>query len=393
MDPSKLKIAMVGHYPAAEVVSPASLRSRHRPEHPASWLRALAEGMREQEAVVPVIFSLSRRVRRRVSASVGGIDIHFIPQILPARLDWHTLCLFNALQLRSALRRVNPDVVHAFGIETGDAVSVSWLPFRKTCFIQGIIEEYAPYVDRGPIEQKLRIALERRTIRKLDGAVAETEFAGRWAESRGGRNIARIPHALNVEFMRAQPSNVSAPVAICAGTLSRLKAYDTAIRAFARVRVPGARLLIIGDGPERATLERVARQAGLTDRVAFRGRLGRNEIIQEMQHARLLCVPSRMDTSPNILTEGHALGLPVIGCAVGGIQEMIDDGRDGYLVARDDVCAMGTRMHELLAKPDVARSMGMAGRRKVAEINDPARVASMHVAFFREVARAGGVTR
>ena len=95
-----------------------------------------------------------------------------------------------------------------------------------------------------------------------------------------------------------------------------------------------------------------------------------------------------MDTSPNVITEAHAVGLPVIGTAAGGIPDMIDDGRDGFIVPIDGSEAMALRMEHLLSDPQRCEEMGRSGRKKVRELNDPVRVAEKHVDFYREIIAA-----
>ena len=104
-----------------------------------------------------------------------------------------------------------------------------------------------------------------------------------------------------------------------------------------------------------------------------------------MAKSNMLVIGSRMDTSPNVITETHAVGLPVIGTAAGGIPDMIDDGRDGFIVPVDDSEAMALRMEHLLSDPLRCEEMGRAGKKKVRELNDPARIAEKHVDFYREI--------
>jgi glycosyltransferase involved in cell wall biosynthesis len=146
-----------------------------------------------------------------------------------------------------------------------------------------------------------------------------------------------------------------------------------------------AELVFIGGGPLRHVLEGMAEQWHIRDRVLFLGHVEHDKIIQEMEKSNLLVVGSRMDTSPNVITEAHAVGLPVIGTAAGGIPDMIDDGRDGFIVQTDDSEAMARYMELLLSDPQRCEEMGRAGKKKVRELNDPARIAEKHVDFYREI--------
>ncbi|AKJ65525.1 Glycosyl transferases group 1 family protein [Kiritimatiella glycovorans] len=380
---------MIAPYPAAAVLPPEYIRPVRRDEHPSSWVRALSMELGAQRDFEVRIFSLSRAVRRHHIAELGLLKIEFVPQRIPARFDWYQLQLLNALKLYPHLRRFSPDVVHAFGIETGNGVMLSWLPFRRSCFLQGIVEKLHPFVDKPEIMQQIRMRLEGRTVRRMDGLIAETPFAKQWAESRGAKHVVLIPHAVNREFLDAEPAPGGNHDLVAVGTLLYHKGFDTVLRAFSRLPVPDARLRIIGEGPARGELERLARELQIADRVEFPGTLRREEVVRVMQQSSLLCIGSRMDTSPNVVTEAHAVGLPVVGTDAGGIPDMIEDGVDGYVVPMDDDEAMAEKMGALLKEPAGARSMGESGRTKVARLNDGGHVAKRHIEYFRNLVAAG----
>jgi glycosyltransferase involved in cell wall biosynthesis len=92
-----------------------------------------------------------------------------------------------------------------------------------------------------------------------------------------------------------------------------------------------------------------------------------------------------MDTSPNVITEAHAIGIPVIGTRVGGIPEMIVHEVDGFLVDGNDATTMASYMNDILDDPQKAQRMGAMGRKKVQILNDPARIAAANRNFFSEV--------
>jgi glycosyltransferase involved in cell wall biosynthesis len=178
---------------------------------------------------------------------------------------------------------------------------------------------------------------------------------------------------------------------VSVGGLDDRKGMDTVIRAFAQVASPAARLVVVGGGPLKGALEQLARNLGVSKRVEFTGALATADVIARLNAARAFVIGSRMDTSPNVVSEAHAIGLPVIGTAVGGIPEMIDEGKDGFLVARDDVPAMAERMTRLMQDRDLAQALGEAGREKVRGMNDAAGVAEAHARFFSRIGRQLGV--
>ena len=148
-----------------------------------------------------------------------------------------------------------------------------------------------------------------------------------------------------------------------------------------------------GDGAVRPVLQRLAAELGIARRVDFLGHIGRPELLRHLERVRAVIVMSRMDTSPNVVTEAHAAGLPVLGTRAGGISEMVEEGRDGFLVKVDDVTALAGHMDRLLEDAPLCARLGENGRAKVRELNDSARIAEAHASFFHALkARFDGLS-
>jgi glycosyltransferase involved in cell wall biosynthesis len=291
------------------------------------------------------------------------------------------------LQLRRPVQAFNPDLVHAFGLETGNATIAGHLGYLSTCFVQGIVQKLAPFLEHcSPAYLNVLERLERQAVPRMQGFVAETEFARKWVLSVDPRaNVVNIPHAVNREFIEQGKPDFAQCRFLTVGSIDSLKGTDPLIRAFARARHPARRLTIAGDGPLLPVCRELVKSLGIQDRVEFTGAVPRKEIIRLMTNSRALVHAARMDTSPNVITEAHSIGLPVLATRAGGIPEMIDEGRDGFLVAIDDLEAMAERMDRMAAAPELCRTMGAAGRAKVIRLNDPATVASAHADFFRRI--------
>jgi glycosyltransferase involved in cell wall biosynthesis len=159
--------------------------------------------------------------------------------------------------------------------------------------------------------------------------------------------------------------------AVFAGRLSDEKGVDVAVRAVAAL--PTATLDVAGDGPARPSLEALATEIGVADRVRFHGRLATPGLRAVLQRAAVAVVPSRWyENQPLAVLEAFASGLPVVGTDLGGIPELIDPGVDGAIVAADDPSALADAVGPLLADPDLAFGMGTAGRAKAERDHGPA---------------------
>jgi glycosyltransferase involved in cell wall biosynthesis len=139
---------------------------------------------------------------------------------------------------------------------------------------------------------------------------------------------------------------------------------DIALSAFARVRsaFPGARLVIGGDGPERERLRRRSDDLGIGDAVVFPGRVAPAEVLELLDAASLVLVPSRAETFGLVAIEAALMQRPVVASRVGGLREVVADGLTGLLVPADDAGAMAEAAVALLGDEARCRRLGMAAR-------------------------------
>jgi glycosyltransferase involved in cell wall biosynthesis len=130
--------------------------------------------------------------------------------------------------------------------------------------------------------------------------------------------------------------------------LSPEKGHRILIEAFAllRSRLPRARLAIAGDGPEEASLRRQVEALGLTGHVTFMGlRADGQQIIAALD---VMVLPSFSEGMPNVLLEAFAYGTPVVATRVGGVPDMVADGRSGWLVPAGDASKLAAAISAAL---------------------------------------------
>lgn len=387
-DMGLIKIAMLGSYPAAAVLPPDLVRVRQRTGgHPAPWIGALAPALAREGGFELRVFIIQRAVLKHRVVERNGVWFECIPSPFPERFNVYHRYALQSWMLRQYVTRYAPDIVHAFGMETGCATMALRLGLPVSCFIQGIMEKYAPFLSHVPATQaRILMGMEQRAVRKIGWMIAETEFARDWASGHNREaQIALIPHAVRPSFLVQGAARFGRQI-VSAGSMDSRKGMDVVLSAFTRLQDRTVRLCLVGRGPQLDALKRQAADLGVADRVDFPGALDEEGVIAQMSQSRVFAIGSRMDTSPNVVTEAHAVGLPVVGTRAGGIPEMVDEGRDGFLVDVDDAPAMAERMDRLLSRPDEARAMGAAGREKVRRLNDPDAVASAHAKFFRRMA-------
>lgn len=159
---------------------------------------------------------------------------------------------------------------------------------------------------------------------------------------------------------------------VSVGRLVAKKGFDLLIRAFAQIE-PGPRLIIAGDGPERAALVALAEAEGVADRVDFLGARPHAEALALIRSAAIFALPCRTsatgdrDGIPVVLMEAMAAGKPVIAGRLETIAELVEDGVSGLLVPPDNVPALTEALRRLVGNPTMGRTMGLAGRAHVEE--------------------------
>ena len=381
-----MKLALIANYPADAVVPSSLVKPRYRvKEHPSSWVRGSCAVLARMHGVETQLFVLSRAVTIRHDGEVAGVPATFIPRRLPLRSAPYHAYVPDRTALRQAIRAFAPDLVQGFGTEFGNGYLATCMGAPGIVYVQGIVAHLMPYLPGSRLRWVIQAAFERRAVRRASGVIAESAFAGNWVRSLApGVPVCHLPNAINGEFFDLA-ATLSQPHVLSIGNVEPWKDPRTVLMAFAYANVPCARLRMIGDGSLVQQCRDLAAQLGITGQVDFLGVVSREQLLAEMRTARVTVIGSRTDTSPNVVQEAHAAGLPVIGTRAGGIPELIRDGEDGFLVKVADRVAMGERIRELLTDQDRARHMGASGRGKARDRNTPAAIGAQLKPFYASV--------
>lgn len=159
---------------------------------------------------------------------------------------------------------------------------------------------------------------------------------------------------------------------LCVGRLTPAKGQHLLLEAVARLKHEGehVRLVLIGDGPDRASLEQLAASHNLGAAAVFCGALNQDEVRAAYQRCDAFVLPSFAEGIPVVLMEAMAFGLPCVTSRIAGIPELITDGETGLLTAASDLDDLTARLRLLIHDPALRADLGVRGRARVCEAYD-----------------------
>jgi glycosyltransferase involved in cell wall biosynthesis len=178
---------------------------------------------------------------------------------------------------------------------------------------------------------------------------------------------------------------------LCVARLVRLKGHAVLLRALAMLHATGVPIhaTLLGDGPSRPELERLAAQLGIADDVTFAGAVGQDEIASWYARADAFCLPSFAEGLPVVLMEAMAMGLPVVASRITGVPELVEHERSGLLVTPGRADELAAALERIATDPQLRARLGARAREQVLELHDVDRSSEMlHAILERTVAAA-----
>jgi glycosyltransferase involved in cell wall biosynthesis len=184
--------------------------------------------------------------------------------------------------------------------------------------------------------------------------------------------------ALPEAWAENPPLELGDPLLLAVCRLAPQKGLDTAVRALAAL--PDATLLVLGDGPERTSLEGLADSLGVRERLLLPGRVG--DVAALYRRATVVVHPARWEGFGLAMLEAMLAGKPVVAARAGSAPELVADGETGLLVPVDDATALADAVRTLLADPPRAEAMGRAGLERARTEFSVARMAEKTVEVY-----------
>ena len=337
----------------------------------------------------------AQRLLERLRA-VPGLEIGFLPH------DPRTNALLRLLQrvkyvrtvatsiayVASLLRRLPAyDVVHVF---SASYWSFLLAPTPAILIGKSLGKKVVVNYRSGEAEDHLRrwprTAIP--TLRSADAVVTPSEYLVD-VFSRFGVAAQSIANFVDPDSVRLRQRTSLRPVFLSNRNFQALYNVPCVLRAFGviQARIPDARLIVIGDGPERGVVHETARSLGLRH-VEFVGAVRPTEMGRWYDEADVYLNASDIDNMPNSIIEAFACGLPVVTSRAGGIPYVVEHERNGLLVDCGDHDALAASALRLLDEPVLAQRLIAEGLRDVQEHYTWEAVIDRWATFYRELVSA-----
>jgi L-malate glycosyltransferase len=332
-----------------------------------------------------------------IALAEQGHEVHFISYALPSRLELPRPCvhfhevvapsyplfvsppytLALATKMAEVAARAHLDLLHvhyalphaisailAREMSTGNGVRLRVVTtlHGTDITIVGQDRSYLP-ITRWGIDQSNAVTAVSRYLKD----VTVREFGVR-------RDIAVIPNFVDTKYYRPDGASTFArslafngeKLIVHVSNFRPVKRIPDVLAIFDRIRqrIP-ARLVLIGDGPDRSLAERLARDGGFEDRAIFLGNVAAVETI--LPAAQLMLLPSEYESFGLAALEAMACGVPVVGTSAGGLPEVVEEGVCGFLRPVGDVEGMAEGALSLLQNPERWRSFSSEARRIAVE--------------------------
>ena len=300
--------------------------------------------------------------------------------------------------LRETVQRIRPDVIETHHVKSHFLVRLSgiWRNCPWIAFHHGYT--------RDARRTLLYNQLDRWSLQAPSRIVTVCEPFRRQLVARGipASRICVVHNAISVDWIgrdgiaakevlpeHCRRRNGSEKIVLAVGRLSAEKAFADLLAAMAEMRrlypaIP-TRLLIAGEGPERASLERQIQRMQLQDRVLLLGHVRDPRPLYRTADA--VAISSISEGSPNVLLEALAAGVPTVTTAVGGVPEIVEDKQSALLVPAGDPAAMAWALGLLFSDAELNRRIALAGRELIASRYSPESRARVLLQTYESVRR------
>jgi glycosyltransferase involved in cell wall biosynthesis len=349
--------------------------------HYATWLPQIAESWQSETEFEIHWLTGSDLVREPATSREMNQTFHVYPIASKGRAT--SLYSRDCREIQKILGQIQPDLVHAWGTE--DVCGFAGVRSGYPCLLsmQGIHTNLIRY-GLHHLRVYFQAALEAYCLARAGWVTVESEWGRKKIQPfRMGRPIEILEYGVHPLFFDAcwRPT-AQTPTFLFVGTICPQKGIEDCLAAFRDPRLAHARLEVFGSGNPRYLS---ALRQGSPPNVEWRGRQPPEKVALALEKASGLILPTRADTSPNVVKEARVVGLPVITSPQGGQTTYLKDGEDGFLVPCHAISELTSAIAQLSRNPEKVRAMGEAGKSRYREQLRAKVTAQAFLSLYRKI--------
>jgi glycosyltransferase involved in cell wall biosynthesis len=348
---------------------------------------ALLQGFAQLKDIEVHVVSCTRKRMHSPEKLASNIYFH---EVLVPKIGWmRTLYQGCIRATRAKLREIQPDIVHGQGTERDCAISAVFSGYPNLLTIHGNHRLIAKVNQSKPFSYVwLAAKLETWTIPRSNGVVCITHYTEDAVKDLAKRTWV-VPNAVDASFfeVNAQPVPENPQKILCVGHISLRKNQNAFIRALDSL-APGGKFEVLFLGlaqAGRAYDDEFLQLVRERPWCGFGGMANRAQLKEHLRDATGLALPSLEDNCPMVVLEAMAAGLPVVAAKVGGVPDLIEDGKNGFFCDPLDARSMADGVKKILQRNSAARDLARRAKAEAVRRFAPEVIARRHVEIYREV--------
>jgi glycosyltransferase involved in cell wall biosynthesis len=299
--------------------------------------------------------------------------------------------------VRKKLKEIQPEIVHGQGTEAHHALSAVFSGFPNVITLHGNMRRIAQLEKPPPLSYNwLAARLEAFAIPRSQGVVCLTRHTQQAVAGLAKRTWV-VPNAVDASFFDVHREQEPAigPRILCVGQVRWLKNQNGLIHALdSLARERKFQLLFLGGASEGSTYTaEFLRLVGDRPWCLHGGLASRSQLQAHLSKSAVLVLPTFEDNCPMVVLEAMAAGVPVVAAKVGGLPDLIEEGKTGYFCDPYDAASMRAGVEKALVQRSATAEMAKLARQRALDRFHPKVVARRHIEIYREILENGPIER
>jgi glycosyltransferase involved in cell wall biosynthesis len=387
-----MKVVFCSHFSLDYLKPEVLLTDPNLSNHPASWIRVLAEQLALDPNVDLHVIVISTYIAKDHSFKKNNITFHLLEASVPKIIKWilplsdqATLWIKPILKTLQKIRQIDPDIVHGHGTEAWFSIVSLLSGYPCVISLQGIISKI--YESTPTLKYWIIRKFERHTISRAKYINPKTSLSMSLLDSfKSKATRFHIEAAIEKRYW----SNTIPPFAkrmLFTGVLIRRKGIFEFVNAFVRLKkaFPELEAVVIGGGSDsiKEKLIQCCTDEGVVDSFVFTGQISFEKIKTIYKNGGIFCLSSYAENSPNCVMEAMAAGLPVVATDVGDVNNIVLEGISGFVVEKENSNELAEKIAVLLKNEEQYMSFGNAGKKIATNRWRPEIIAAKHIEMYQ----------